>query len=97
MYKRASDLLLQALRVSTLSLSTLMLSTLPLYAADSAVDSAPDNSGSSSSEESAQGSQTDVPANASGSQKRNAGDKGGVFLPSEDISEDVAITFPVDI
>ena len=32
-----------------------------------------------------------------GSQRRSAGDKGGVFRPSEDISEDIAITFPVDI
>ena len=32
-----------------------------------------------------------------GSENRRAGDKGGVFRPSEEISEDVAITFPVDI
>ena len=32
-----------------------------------------------------------------GSQRRKGGDKGGVFRPSEDISEDIAITFPVDI
>lgn len=45
-----------------------------------------------------------VPADAStsgapqtGAEKRRAGDKGGVFRPSEDISEDLAVTFPVDI
>jgi len=33
----------------------------------------------------------------SGSKARRANDKGGVFLPSEDISEDIAVSFPVDI
>ncbi len=33
----------------------------------------------------------------SGSEARRANDKGGVFLPSEDISEDIAVSFPVDI
>ncbi len=33
----------------------------------------------------------------SGSEQRRANDKGGVFRPSEDISEDLAVTFPVDI
>lgn len=45
-------------------------------------------------------SQADSPAtdgNQSGSQRRRAGDKGGIFLPSESISEDAALAFPVDI
>ncbi len=33
----------------------------------------------------------------SGSEQRRADDKGTVFRPSEDISEDLAVTFPVDI
>lgn len=36
-------------------------------------------------------------APSTGSERRRAGDKGGIFRPTEDISEDVAITFPVDI
>jgi len=37
------------------------------------------------------------PGPLSGSKARRANDKGGVFLPSEDISEDIAVSFPVDI
>lgn len=33
----------------------------------------------------------------SGSEARKANDKGGVFSPTEDISEDIAVSFPVDI
>ena len=33
----------------------------------------------------------------SGSEARKANDKGGIFRPTEDISEDISVSFPVDI
>lgn len=80
-----------------LCLSLLILGTQVLNAADAGEESASDTSNSQGTQRSEQDSAADTQANASGSEKRRAGDKGGLFLPSEDISEDVAITFPVDI
>ncbi len=80
--------------LKVLCFSSLILNTSALGAADADQESGADTS---SSEQRTQENSTETQANSTGSQKRQAGDKGGVFLPSEDISEDVAITFPVDI
>ena len=85
---------LAQLCLALLCFALLILSAQVANAADSGEES---TSGTSNNTESSQEDAADAQSNASGSQQRRAGDKGGVFSPSEDISEDVAITFPVDI
>jgi len=84
-----------SLWVKAMCLTALILSVPAITAAEAGEES--ESANPANNEQRSQDNTTQTPANASGSQKRNAGDKGGVFLPTEDISEDVAITFPVDI
>lgn len=68
----------------------------PVSAADAPNDPSKQSNNDQSQETSGQEqSESDRPL--SGSAQRQANDKGGVFRPSESISEDLSITFPVDI
>lgn len=77
-----------------------LVSTAPLLPAQAAEatpaqDSAPR---SQPGEETPTETSTSLPDGPlSGSEQRRAEDKGGIFRPSEDISEDLAVAFPVDI
>jgi len=62
---------------------------------NSGTDASQESDSNDAAPPSAAGSTSSQPQ--TGSQRREAGDKGGVFLPSENISEDKVLTFPVDI
>lgn len=76
----------------------------PAFAAEAptpATDSGTSQTSTEASSDTITGAGSDSTTNSNrpltGSEARRANDKGGVFRPSEDISEDLAVSFPVDI
>ena len=63
--------------------------------ASAATEQAQDNSAETQS--TASTAPSEPPKVLTGDQQRRADDTGGVFLPSENISEDLPLAFPVDI